>query len=106
MKLFSSLFLLLLIMYILLYYVSSFYFSYFQFLSLSYGCPILILGIILNIFLGIGKTTLIKKIVDHLKTQDVECSGFYTEEIRNNNNRIGFDIVTLNGEREILARKL
>lgn len=43
--------------------------------------------------------------MDHLKAQGIECSGFYTEEIRNNASRVGFDIVTLNGERGILARK-
>lgn len=54
---------------------------------------------------GIGKTTLIKKLVDYVKSQGIECSGFYTEEIRNNATRSGFDIVTLDGERGILARK-
>lgn len=36
----------------------------------------------------------------------IEVSGFYTEEIRNNQNyRIGFDIVTLDNKRGVLARK-
>ena len=52
---------------------------------------------------GIGKTTLIKKLcVELMKTNSV-C-GFYTEEIRNNNQRIGFDVVTLSEQRAPLAR--
>ncbi|XP_074028969.1 cancer-related nucleoside-triphosphatase homolog isoform X2 [Leptinotarsa decemlineata] len=54
---------------------------------------------------GVGKTTLVKKIIHRLKTSNVECGGFYTEEVRSYNSRIGFDIVTLNGERAILSRK-
>lgn len=57
------------------------------------------------LIVGVGKTTLVKKIVKHLKSHNIECSGFYTEEIRNNNYRVGFDIVTLDGTRAILARK-
>lgn len=56
-------------------------------------------------FLGIGKTTLVKRIHDHFQSVGAECSGFYTEEVRSNNFRVGFDVVTLNGERKILARK-
>ncbi|KAG5873902.1 hypothetical protein JTB14_009919 [Gonioctena quinquepunctata] len=54
---------------------------------------------------GVGKTTLVRKIAEKLKLSNMECSGFYTEEVKNGNSRIGFDIVTLEGERAILARK-
>nr|CAI5857960.1 unnamed protein product [Callosobruchus analis] len=54
---------------------------------------------------GVGKTTLIKKIAHKLNSEGVICTGFYTEEIRENNFRTGFDIVTLEGNRAPLARK-
>ncbi|VEN38405.1 unnamed protein product [Callosobruchus maculatus] len=54
---------------------------------------------------GVGKTTLIKKIASKLNSEGITCNGFYTEEIRQNNIRIGFDIVTLDGNRAPLARK-
>ncbi|XP_056642003.1 nucleoside-triphosphatase THEP1 [Diorhabda sublineata] len=55
---------------------------------------------------GIGKTTLIKKIIGVLKSKNVDFDGFYTEEIRDDNNyRVGFEIVTIDGKRGILAKK-
>ncbi|CAH1099674.1 unnamed protein product [Psylliodes chrysocephalus] len=55
---------------------------------------------------GVGKTTLVKKLVDIFKSKDIDFDGFYTEEVRNGNARVGFDIVMLNnGKRGILARK-
>jgi nucleoside-triphosphatase THEP1 len=55
---------------------------------------------------GIGKTTLTKKIANKLKDMAVEVTGFYTEELRDKNNyRLGFDVVTLDNHRGILARK-
>ncbi|XP_032521522.2 nucleoside-triphosphatase THEP1 [Danaus plexippus] len=53
---------------------------------------------------GVGKTTLIKKIVSILNKKGIKTKGFYTEEVRNNGVREGFDIVTLNGVRGKLAR--
>ncbi|XP_059163718.1 cancer-related nucleoside-triphosphatase homolog [Physella acuta] len=53
---------------------------------------------------GIGKTSLIKKIVEALKTKQIRCSGFFTEEIRSGGLRIGFDVVTLDNQRSALAR--
>jgi nucleoside-triphosphatase len=56
---------------------------------------------------GCGKTTMVKKVVDELKKkQIVKCiQGFYTEECRNTQNeRIGFDVVSLDGKRGALAR--
>jgi nucleoside-triphosphatase len=50
---------------------------------------------------GIGKTTVVKKIVASFA--DLNISGFYTEEIRARNMRQGFALVTLNGERIVMA---
>ena len=61
-----------------------------------------------NIFITgyprVGKTTLIKKILEEIEKK---CAGFYTEEIRNEKgNRIGFKIITLEEKREgILAHE-
>jgi nucleoside-triphosphatase len=49
---------------------------------------------------GIGKTTLIKKLIDHYQH---EAYWFYTEEIRQNNRRTGFRIRTSENKEEILA---
>lgn len=54
--------------------------------------------------LGVGKTTLIKKIVHRLKEMNKNIDGFYTEELRSNNSRIGFDVISLSGKRSRLAR--
>lgn len=49
---------------------------------------------------GIGKTTVIKKIAPLLGKA---AGGFYTEEIRAMGKRMGFKVVTLDGEEGILA---
>jgi nucleoside-triphosphatase len=49
---------------------------------------------------GCGKTTLIKRVVDELA---LPAGGFYTEEIRQRGGRVGFKIVTLEGEEAVLA---
>ncbi len=49
---------------------------------------------------GVGKTTLIKKIVSEFQGK---AGGFYTQEIRDHNRRTGFEIVTLSGMKGILA---
>lgn len=50
---------------------------------------------------GVGKTTLIQKIVSKL---DLFCQGFYTREIKQNQGqRSGFEIVTLDGQIAVLA---
>lgn len=51
---------------------------------------------------GSGKTTVIRKLIDLIHSYS---EGFYTREIRENNSRIGFEIVTLDGKRECLATK-
>lgn len=54
---------------------------------------------------GVGKTTLVKRIVVKLRDNFL-CSGFITEEVRSDEgDRIGFDIHTLRGEVAPLARK-
>jgi len=50
---------------------------------------------------GIGKTTLIKKIVRQLA--DLRPVGFYTEEIRESGVRKGFELISLSGPRELLS---
>ncbi|CAK8691723.1 cancer-related nucleoside-triphosphatase homolog [Clavelina lepadiformis] len=53
---------------------------------------------------GVGKTTLIKKIVKALQDKGRILNGFYTEELRENGSRTGFDVVSLDGSRSPLAR--
>ncbi len=50
---------------------------------------------------GVGKTTLVRVIVNRL--DDIAYSGFYTEEIRHAGQRIGFRLITLNGDEGRLA---
>lgn len=49
---------------------------------------------------GVGKTTLIKKILEKL---NLKAGGFYTEEIKENNRRVGFKIISLDNQKGILA---
>ncbi|XP_012672516.1 cancer-related nucleoside-triphosphatase isoform X3 [Clupea harengus] len=53
---------------------------------------------------GVGKTTLVQKVCDAMKAAEVSCSGFYTEEVRVGGRRVGFDMVTVTGERAHLSR--
>jgi nucleoside-triphosphatase len=48
---------------------------------------------------GIGKTTLIQKVVQSCDN----VAGFYTKEIRKNGRRVGFAIVTMDGKSGVLA---
>lgn len=50
---------------------------------------------------GIGKTTVVQKIIAGLPSDSL--AGFYTEEIRENNIRQGFELVTLDGNRTVIA---
>lgn len=52
---------------------------------------------------GVGKTTLIKKLAEALK--EFHPIGFYTEEIREEGMRKGFEWVTLDGRRGLLSHK-
>ena len=49
---------------------------------------------------GIGKTTIVKKVLEFIK---VSAGGFYTQEILRGGTRVGFEIVTLKGEKAPLA---
>ena len=49
---------------------------------------------------GVGKTTLIKK---EIAAVGDRAGGFYTQEIRERGNRLGFEIITLEGQRALLA---
>ncbi len=49
---------------------------------------------------GIGKTTVIKEVVDRLGGR---AGGFYTAEIRKGGRRQGFKIVTLEGQEGVLS---
>ncbi|KAL4239133.1 hypothetical protein ACF0H5_003835 [Mactra antiquata] len=53
---------------------------------------------------GVGKTTLVKKVCDKLEDENKECQGFYTEEQREDGQRVGFDVVTFDGKKGSLAR--
>ena len=52
---------------------------------------------------GVGKTTLIKKLSELL--QNLHPVGFFTEEIREEGVRKGFELISLNGRRGILSHK-
>lgn len=52
---------------------------------------------------GVGKTTLIKKLSEALKS--FHPVGFYTEEIREGGVRNGFELISLEGKRELLSHK-
>ena len=49
---------------------------------------------------GTGKTSLIKQVVAELKGK---AGGFYTEEIRSQGTRLGFKLITLDGQEVTLA---
>jgi nucleoside-triphosphatase len=51
---------------------------------------------------GVGKTTIIKKVIEKLK---LPSGGFYTEEIRENDMRMGFAVATLSGFKGVLAHR-
>jgi nucleoside-triphosphatase len=50
---------------------------------------------------GVGKTTLIRKLVDELGLE--KCGGFYTQEVRRSGVRVGFSIKSLDGVEGVLA---
>ncbi|XP_021733966.1 cancer-related nucleoside-triphosphatase homolog isoform X1 [Chenopodium quinoa] len=54
---------------------------------------------------GVGKTTLIIRVLENLRAlnPNLKVQGFYTREIRQGNERVGFEVVTVNGQRGTLA---
>ncbi|RPI24733.1 MAG: AAA family ATPase [Acidobacteria bacterium] len=52
---------------------------------------------------GVGKTTLIVKMIG--RSGQYPITGFYTEEIREQGERVGFRAVTLNGSSAVFAHK-
>lgn len=53
---------------------------------------------------GVGKTTVIRKVLSLLPS-GLKFDGFFTEEVREGGERVGFQIVTIDGQRAWLARK-
>ena len=49
---------------------------------------------------GCGKTTLIRRVLAQIQAK---AGGFYTQEIRQDGRRRGFELITLEGKRGILA---
>ena len=49
---------------------------------------------------GVGKTTLLKEIISGLLKKKFRLDGFYTEEIRKNQKRVGFRIMNIQGQEE------
>nr|GMD49196.1 cancer-related nucleoside-triphosphatase [Ipomoea batatas] len=54
---------------------------------------------------GVGKTTLIIKVFESLRSSNpnLKLQGFYTREIREGTQRVGFEVVTLDGRKGLLA---
>ncbi len=50
---------------------------------------------------GCGKTTIVKKVADTLSGRRIR--GFLTGEIRRDGRRVGFELTTFNGEKQLLA---
>ncbi|HEV2381252.1 MAG TPA: nucleoside-triphosphatase [Terriglobia bacterium] len=51
---------------------------------------------------GVGKTSMIKQLVG---LELAKFGGFYTEEVRQQGQRLGFEVVTIDGRRGLLAQK-
>ncbi|CAN6302438.1 unnamed protein product [Urochloa humidicola] len=54
---------------------------------------------------GVGKTTLVMRVFEALKTShpNLTIRGFYTREVRESGERVGFEVVTLDGRSGLLA---
>jgi len=50
----------------------------------------------------IGKTTIVNELINKLNKQ---CAGFYTEEIREDNRRVGFRLIALDNNSCVMAHK-
>ncbi len=49
---------------------------------------------------GVGKTTLIRRLMDHARSMGIDVYGFITTEVRESGSRIGFKIIDVNNGRE------
>lgn len=52
---------------------------------------------------GAGKTTALSRLAERLRADGLALSGFLTREMRSKGRRVGFEIVTFDGERGVLA---
>jgi len=52
---------------------------------------------------GSGKTTVVRRTIDLLRARGAPVFGFWTGEIRQAGGRVGFDIESASGAREIMA---
>ncbi|KAJ4837936.1 hypothetical protein Tsubulata_022531 [Turnera subulata] len=54
---------------------------------------------------GVGKTTLVMRVFESIKSSNpnLKIQGFYTSEIREGGERVGFEVFTLDGRRAPLA---
>ena len=50
---------------------------------------------------GIGKTTVIRRVADELRVEEIR--GFYTEEVREEGERLGFRLVGFEGTAHVIA---
>jgi nucleoside-triphosphatase len=50
---------------------------------------------------GCGKTTVIRRLIERLG--DLRLAGFYTQELRERGQRVGFEALSLSGRRALLA---
>lgn len=48
-----------------------------------------------------GRTTVIRRLIERLG--DLRLAGFYTQELREHGQRVGFEAVSLSGQRAVLA---
>jgi len=54
---------------------------------------------------GVGKTTLVRKVVEKLREEGYNMTGFFCPEVRQGGRRIGFKIVSLDGRLEAWLAK-
>jgi nucleoside-triphosphatase len=52
---------------------------------------------------GVGKTTLVKRVVDCLQRAGLGVCGFTTSEMRIAGRRVGFEVDPIGGRTEVLA---
>jgi nucleoside-triphosphatase len=57
---------------------------------------------------GVGKTTLIMRVLDMMRVSNpnLKIQGFYTQEMRERGQRVGFQVVTLDGRTSLLASSI